>query len=164
MSIIDAHVHVWTPDTDDIRSAPGYTKDNMKPAPLHAGGVVRALQARRASAGSSLIQMSFYGFDNSLHARPDEAVSGRLRRGGGGGLDRASGRTWRWRGWRSRESAGFRVYPEDARGDRGRRRPFDRMFALCGGPRPGPLPAHRRPTRCPRWLAACATNTRKPAW
>jgi predicted TIM-barrel fold metal-dependent hydrolase len=61
---IDAHVHVWTPDLGAYPLAEGWTKDQMKPPSFtpeelfaHAGpaGVGRVV----------LIQMSFYGFDNS---------------------------------------------------------------------------------------------------
>ena len=40
MNYIDAHVHVWTPDTVRYPLAPGYTKENMKPASFtaEAGG------------------------------------------------------------------------------------------------------------------------------
>jgi predicted TIM-barrel fold metal-dependent hydrolase len=64
MPIIDAHVHVWTPDTRKYPLAPGFTKENMKPpsftpeelfAHCRPEGVERIV----------LIQMSFYGFDNS---------------------------------------------------------------------------------------------------
>jgi predicted TIM-barrel fold metal-dependent hydrolase len=61
---IDAHVHVWTPDVDRYPLAAGYRKEDMKPASFtpeelfqHArpNGVTRV----------TLIQMSFYGYDNS---------------------------------------------------------------------------------------------------
>src|SRR5262245_63844246 len=74
MDYIDAHVHVWTPDTDHYPLAKGWKKEDMKPPSFtpeeffkHAkhAGVTRA----------NLIQMSFYyptgefsgkvnGFDN----------------------------------------------------------------------------------------------------
>jgi predicted TIM-barrel fold metal-dependent hydrolase len=61
---IDAHVHVWTPDTERYPLAAGFRRDEMKPPSFtpeelfeHARpcGVARVV----------LIQMSFYGFDNS---------------------------------------------------------------------------------------------------
>jgi len=61
---IDAHVHVWTPDTKSYPLAAGFRRDEMKPPSFtpeqlfdHARpcGVARVV----------LIQMSFYGFDNS---------------------------------------------------------------------------------------------------
>ena len=60
---IDAHVHVWTPDAERYPLAPGFRRDEMKPASFtpeelfeHARpcGVARIV----------LIQMSFYGFNN----------------------------------------------------------------------------------------------------
>ncbi|MBI3464873.1 MAG: amidohydrolase family protein [Planctomycetes bacterium] len=64
MHYIDAHVHVWTPDTDHYPLAVGFTKEDMKPpsftpeqlfAHCRPSGVERMV----------LIQMSFYRFDNS---------------------------------------------------------------------------------------------------
>jgi predicted TIM-barrel fold metal-dependent hydrolase len=61
---VDAHVHVWTPDTHRYPLAAGFRRDEMQPASFtpeelfeHARpcGVTRVV----------LIQMSFYGFDNS---------------------------------------------------------------------------------------------------
>jgi len=61
---IDAHVHVWTPDVvrfphDPKRSGPRYQPDSFTPEQLlpiaRASGVARIV----------LIQMSFYGTDNS---------------------------------------------------------------------------------------------------
>lgn len=63
MGIVDAHSHVWTPDTERYPLAAGFLKENMKPASwtpeellahCQPEGVVRVV----------LIQMSFYGFDN----------------------------------------------------------------------------------------------------
>lgn len=61
---IDAHSHIWTPDTNKYPLAAGFRLDEMKPPSFtpeelftHAGpcGVSRVV----------LIQMSFYGYDNS---------------------------------------------------------------------------------------------------
>lgn len=61
---IDAHVHVWTPDAEHYPLAAGFRREEMQPASFtpeelfeHARpcGVERVV----------LIQMSFYGFDNS---------------------------------------------------------------------------------------------------
>ena len=60
---IDAHVHVWTPDTDRYPLAAGFEASEMRPrrftpedlfAHCRPVGVTRVV----------LIQMSFYGFDN----------------------------------------------------------------------------------------------------
>jgi predicted TIM-barrel fold metal-dependent hydrolase len=64
MAHIDAHVHVWTPDTTRYPLAPGFTKENMKPPSFTA----EQLFAHCKPEGVDrivLIQMSFYRFDNS---------------------------------------------------------------------------------------------------
>ena len=60
---IDAHVHVWTPDTTKYPLAAGFRRDEMKPASF----TPEELFAHSQPAGVGrvvLIQMSFYGFDN----------------------------------------------------------------------------------------------------
>ena len=64
MGYIDAHVHVWTPDTARYPLAKGYKKEDMKPASF----TPKELFAHTKPAGVdriNLIQMSYYGFDNS---------------------------------------------------------------------------------------------------
>ena len=64
MGFIDAHVHVWTPDTAHYPLAPGYKKADMQPPSF----TPKELFAHSKPAGVdriNLIQMSFYGFDNS---------------------------------------------------------------------------------------------------
>jgi predicted TIM-barrel fold metal-dependent hydrolase len=64
MPYIDAHVHVWTPDITRYPLATGFTKDNMKPASFTPEELFK--HCRAAGVGRiNLIQMSFYGFDNS---------------------------------------------------------------------------------------------------
>jgi predicted TIM-barrel fold metal-dependent hydrolase len=61
---IDAHVHVWTPDTERYPLTAGFRRDEMKPAsftPEQLFGHARPCGVGRVV----LIQMSFYGFDNS---------------------------------------------------------------------------------------------------
>jgi predicted TIM-barrel fold metal-dependent hydrolase len=61
---IDAHVHVWTPDTDRYPLAEGYAKENMNPPSF----TPEELFQHTAGTGVeriNLIQMSYYGFDNS---------------------------------------------------------------------------------------------------
>ncbi|HJT75851.1 MAG TPA: amidohydrolase family protein [Gemmataceae bacterium] len=63
MGYIDAHVHVWTPDTAHYPLAPGFTKEDMKPpsfTPQQLFGHCRPAGVDRVN----LIQMSYYGFDN----------------------------------------------------------------------------------------------------
>ena len=64
MNTIDAHVHVWTPDTAHYPLAAGFGKEDMKPASF----TPKELFAHTKPAGVdriNLIQMSYYGFDNS---------------------------------------------------------------------------------------------------
>jgi predicted TIM-barrel fold metal-dependent hydrolase len=64
MNYIDAHVHVWTPDTERFPLAPGFKKENMKPATFTPEELFK--HCKPAGVGRiNLIQMSFYGFDNS---------------------------------------------------------------------------------------------------
>jgi len=64
MNYIDAHVHVWTPDTARYPLAPGFKKENMKPASFTPEELFK--HCKPAGVGRiNLIQMSFYGFDNS---------------------------------------------------------------------------------------------------
>lgn len=63
-TLVDAHVHVWTPDTRKYPLASGYTKASMKPPSF----TPQELMAHAKPAGVGrvvLIQMSYYGFDNS---------------------------------------------------------------------------------------------------
>lgn len=61
---IDAHVHVWTPDTAAYGLAPGYSKAQMKPASFTPGELFERMQPAGVTR-VVLIQMSYYGFDNS---------------------------------------------------------------------------------------------------
>jgi len=61
---IDAHVHVWTPETERYPLAAGFRRDEMKPPSF----TPEQLFEHARPCGVSrvvLIQMSFYGFDNS---------------------------------------------------------------------------------------------------
>ncbi len=60
----DAHVHVWTPDTERYPLAPGYQKDRMALASF----TPEELFTHTRPCGVTrivLIQMSYYGLDNS---------------------------------------------------------------------------------------------------
>jgi predicted TIM-barrel fold metal-dependent hydrolase len=61
---IDAHVHVWTPDLEKYPLASGYARQQMQPPSF----TPEELLAHARPCGVErivLIQMSFYGFDNS---------------------------------------------------------------------------------------------------
>jgi predicted TIM-barrel fold metal-dependent hydrolase len=63
MRFIDAHAHVWTPDTIHYPLAKGYRKEDMKPASFTADELMKHAKAAGADR-VNLIQMSYYGFDN----------------------------------------------------------------------------------------------------
>lgn len=64
MNFIDAHVHVWTPDTARYPLAAGFKKENMQPPSFTPEELFK--HCKPACVGRvNLIQMSFYGFDNS---------------------------------------------------------------------------------------------------
>jgi predicted TIM-barrel fold metal-dependent hydrolase len=62
--LVDAHVHVWTPDTAAWPLAPEFTKADMQPASFTAEELLASCRPLGVSR-VVLIQMSFYGFDNS---------------------------------------------------------------------------------------------------
>jgi predicted TIM-barrel fold metal-dependent hydrolase len=59
--MIDAHVHVWTPDTGHYPLARGYRKEDMSPRSFTPEQLFK--HTRPAGVGRvNLIQMSYYGF------------------------------------------------------------------------------------------------------
>jgi predicted TIM-barrel fold metal-dependent hydrolase len=64
MNYVDAHVHVWTDDFEKYPIAAGYSIDQMKP-PTFTPEEVFAHCRPSGVHRIVLIQMSFYGFDNS---------------------------------------------------------------------------------------------------
>jgi predicted TIM-barrel fold metal-dependent hydrolase len=62
--LVDAHVHVWTPDTAAWPLAAEFTKADMRPASFTAEELLATCRPNGVSR-VVLIQMSFYGFDNS---------------------------------------------------------------------------------------------------
>jgi predicted TIM-barrel fold metal-dependent hydrolase len=63
MNFIDAHVHVWTPDTAHYPLAAGYKPENMEPKSFTPQELFKHSQPAGVNR-VNLIQMSFYGFDN----------------------------------------------------------------------------------------------------
>jgi predicted TIM-barrel fold metal-dependent hydrolase len=61
---IDSHVHVWTPDTAHYPLAPGFKKEDMKPASFTPEDLFKHTKSAGVNQ-INLVQMSFYGFDNS---------------------------------------------------------------------------------------------------
>lgn len=64
MNYIDAHVHVWTPDTLHYPLAKGYKKEDMKPPSFTPKELFKHTRPNGVTR-INLIQMSYYGFDNS---------------------------------------------------------------------------------------------------
>jgi len=64
MHYIDAHVHVWTPGLSHYPLAEGYTKENMMPPSFTPEELFKHTKPAGVER-INLIQMSFYGFDNS---------------------------------------------------------------------------------------------------
>jgi predicted TIM-barrel fold metal-dependent hydrolase len=64
VGFIDAHVHVWTPDTAHYPLAAGYKVEDMKPRSFTPDELFK--HSKPAGVDRiNLIQMSFYGTDNS---------------------------------------------------------------------------------------------------
>ncbi len=61
---IDAHVHVWTPDTQKYPLAAGYRREEMAPSSFTPEQLFEHMKPCGV-ARVALVQMSFYGFDNS---------------------------------------------------------------------------------------------------
>ena len=157
MPWIDAHSHVWTPDTEKYPLAPGFKKEDMKPpsftpeeffAHARPEGVDRVV----------LIQMSFYGFDNSYMLDSMKRYAGKM--GGVGVVDWTAGQPDRDMARLARHGVrGFRVRSDRTPIDTWSETPsFDRMFryaadhglAICPLIEPAALPSLAR--TCARHL------------
>lgn len=127
MPTIDAHVHVWTPDTTKYPLAPGFTKNDMQPASF----TPEELFAHCKPEGVDrivLIQMSFYGFDNSYMLDSMKRFPGVF--GGVGVVDWTAARPDEEMAKLAKQGVrGFRVYPKDAPIETWMETPsFERMF------------------------------------
>ena len=65
MNYIDAHVHVWTPDTAHYPLAAGFKKSDMKPASFTPEELFKHCKPVGVTR-VNLIQMSYYGFEKPL--------------------------------------------------------------------------------------------------
>jgi len=63
MAYIDAHVHVWTPDTAHYPLTPGYKKEDVQPVSFTPEDLFKHTKPAGVDR-VNLIQISFYGFDN----------------------------------------------------------------------------------------------------
>lgn len=61
---IDAHVHVWTDDLENYPLASGFTKTEMKPPIFPPEDLLERAKPSGVNR-IALVQMSYYGFDNS---------------------------------------------------------------------------------------------------
>jgi len=64
MSYIDSHVHVWTDDLQAYPLAPGFTREQMRPAVYTPADILAAVRPCGVDR-VVLVQMSYYGTDNS---------------------------------------------------------------------------------------------------
>ena len=119
---IDAHVHVWTPETDRYPLAAGFRVDQMVPASFTPAELLA--QARPCGVQRIvLIQMSFYGFDNSYMLDTIAAHCG-VFSGVAVIDDAAPDPAAEMRRLAARGVRGFRIYP--------RHLPLDRWLAGQG--------------------------------
>lgn len=128
---IDAHVHVWTPDTERYPLAPGFRRDEMKPPSFtpeqlfeHARpcGVARIV----------LIQMSFYGFNNAYMLDSMRRYPG-VFSGVAVIDDSATAPQDEMRRLAKLGVRGFRIYPRNKPADRWLDGPGMQAMWKCGG-------------------------------
>lgn len=111
MNYIDAHSHIWTPDTQKYPLGPGHRRANMEPPSF----TVEQLQAEMQAIGVArvvLIQMSFYGYDNSYMLDAIAAHPGKFR--GVAVIEQDKGEpTALMADLKKKGCSGFRIYPKD---------------------------------------------------
>jgi predicted TIM-barrel fold metal-dependent hydrolase len=108
-SYIDAHVHVWTPDTAKYPLAAGYTRADMKPPSFTPEQLFEHCRPEGVSR-IVLIQMSYYQFDNGYMLDVIAAHPG-VFSGVAIVDEHAPGVGGRMRALREKGVRGFRVYP-----------------------------------------------------
>src|SRR5258708_1815022 len=111
MNYIDAHSHVWTPDTGHYPLAAGFRRANMEPRSF----TVQELLERAQPAGVNhvvLIQMSFYGYDNRYMLDAIKMYPGKFS--GVAVIDQNMiNPEAQMRELKSQGVRGFRIYPKD---------------------------------------------------
>ena len=107
---IDAHVHVWTPDLARYPLAAGWTKDKMEP-PNFTPEELLALARPCGVNRIVLIQMSFYGFDNSYMLDTMRRFPGVFS--GVGVIDEESKPVDTMRQMKTQGVRGFRIRPDN---------------------------------------------------
>lgn len=115
-STIDAHVHVWTSDTAKYPLSAGYRREEMVPTSF----TPEQLFAHMRPCGVSrvvLVQMSFYGFDNSYMLDTIRTFPGVFS--GIAVIDDSAGQPQNeMRRLKSLGVRGFRIYPRNMPVDR----------------------------------------------
>ncbi len=111
MNAIDAHCHIWTPDTAKYPLGPGHRRANMEPPSF----TVEELQTAMKPVGVNrvvLIQMSFYGYDNTYMLDAIKANPQQFR--GVAVIEQDHGDpTEKMLDLKKRGCTGFRIYPKD---------------------------------------------------
>lgn len=111
MPAIDAHCHIWTPDTEHFPLAGGHRRANMEPASFTVEELLKEMQAVDVDR-VVLIQMSFYGYDNSYMLKAIADHPGRFR--GVAVIEQDLGDpTPQMLQLKAQGCTGFRIYPKD---------------------------------------------------
>jgi predicted TIM-barrel fold metal-dependent hydrolase len=131
MNFIDAHSHVWTPDTERYRLAPGVRRAIMDPPSF----TTDELNQQGVAVGVNrvvLIQMSFYGYDNSYMLDAITKYPDRYRGVAVIDTDQENIASLMC-DLKQKGVRGFRIYPKDRPVDRWMS--YDGMRAMwtCGG-------------------------------
>jgi predicted TIM-barrel fold metal-dependent hydrolase len=121
MNFIDAHSHIWTPDTERYPLAAGFRRANMDPPSFTA----EELCQHAIPVGVNrvvLIQMSFYGYDNSYMLDVIAKQPAMYR--GVAVVDQDHTDATAMKLLKSKGVRGFRIYPKD--------QPIDRWLSSDG--------------------------------
>lgn len=115
MNAIDAHSHIWTPDTERYPLAPGFRRANMDPPSFTAEELLQKMRTVGVKR-TVLIQMSFYGFDNSYMLDSIRQYAGTFS--GVAVIDQDGPQPAReMRELKKRGVRGFRIYPKNRKID-----------------------------------------------
>jgi predicted TIM-barrel fold metal-dependent hydrolase len=134
MNAIDAHSHIWTPDTRAYPLAAGFRRSEMQPPSF----TVEELLAQIKPVGVNrvvLIQMSFYGYDNRYMLDAIRTHPGTFR--GVAVIDQnAADPAADMKSLKRQGVRGFRIFPKNERIDDWLGAPsMHRMFAIAAAER-----------------------------
>jgi predicted TIM-barrel fold metal-dependent hydrolase len=116
MNYIDAHSHIWTPDTAHYPLAAGFRRANMEPTSFTVEELLERCKPSKVDR-VVLIQMSFYGYDNRYMLDAIKSHSGTFS--GVAVIDQnALHPDVTMKEMKSQGVRGFRIYPKDAPVDR----------------------------------------------